>query len=522
MTMIMLILAAAAVAFGLATWLRLPAAPLLILSGVALGASGVLPEERLLQDALLLGLTFLVFVAGTELDPQRIGAQRTAAVQVGIAQFLLIAAIGYAAAIVLAFDAIQALYVGLALTASSTLVVLDILRQRRQFFEPFGRLVVGVLLVQDILIIFCISVISRAGDGLIGVGLALVGVSALAALTWSLARAVPFLLLRLKLDEESQLLLILATLFLCLGLAEMLQLPLPVGAFLAGVSLSAFPIGGIVRGQMNSLFDFFLAVFFVVLGAILDVPETEGMWLAGVLTLLVLVSTPLLVTLIARGTGLSARTGIEGGLLLAQCSEFSLVLALVGLGQGHLGSALLSVVALVTVISMILTPFVATDAMTWRLMRWHPFERPIRLSPQPSRHVLLLGCGPNTRQLLDHLVAQNRNVVVVDDDALVVEQLREQEISAVRGDAADYDVLHTVGARQARMIVSTMRRVQDSERVIRFAPGIRVIVRVFSPEDARRIEIAGGTPVLYSAVAAEDFLRWFDQEFAPRTQALSP
>ena len=509
-----LVLGASALAFGVATWLGLPAVPLLILSGVALGASGALPPGNLLQDVLLLGLSFLMFVAGSELNPSRAGTQFRVAVKVGLAQFFLIAVVGFAVATGLGLGAVQAVYMGLAVTASSTLVVLGILRQRQQFFEPFGRLVVGVLLLQDVLIIFFISALSRIDDGPLGVGLALAGISALVGLAWIWARWVaPFLLLRLHLDDEAQLVVILANLFLFLGLSQWIRQPLPAGAFLAGVSLSAFPIGGIVRGQMSSLFDFFLALFFVVLGALLLIPAASSLWLVVLLTLLVLVSTPLLVVLIVRGAGLSARTGIEGGLLLSQCSELSLVLALVGLGQGHLDDALLSTVALVAVLTMILTPFIATDRMAWSLMHLYPFRSSARLSWAPADHVLLLGCGPNIEPLLDRLVAGGQRVIVVDDDASVVRQLGDRGIEAVRGEGGDLDLLKTVGAHRARVLISTMRRIQDSERIIRHAAGRRVIVRVFSPEDATRIEAAGGVPVLYSAVGAEDFVRWFDREF---------
>jgi FlaA1/EpsC-like NDP-sugar epimerase len=330
----------------------------------------------------------------------------------------------------------------------------------------------------------------------------------------------PLALVRRKLDEEAQLLIVLASLFLFMGLGQALGLPLPAGAFLAGVSLSPFPINGIVRGQMSSLFDFFLAVFFVALGATLDLPNPETLWLALALTLLVLLVTPPLVMLISLGAGLSARTGIEGGLLLAQCSEFSLVLALVGMGHGHVEKGLLSVVAIVTVWTMILTPFIATDAMTWRLMRLLPSGRRVALTPRPHDHVLVLGCGPNTRQLLDALLAHGQRVVVVDDDPAVVEQLRADGFEALRGDGADYHLLRVAGARHARVIISTMRRVQDNERLARFAHGGKVIVRVFAPEQADRLRAAGATPVLYSAVAVADFLRWIEDEFNPLQQAL--
>ena len=523
MITITVILAAAALAFGIARGLGIPAVPLLVLAGVALNASGALPEETLLQDALLLGLTFLVFAAGTELNPHRVGAQRRVAIRVGLAQFFALAAIGLAVARALGFAWLPALYIALALTASSTLVVLNILRQRQQFFEPFGRLVLGVLLLQDVLVVFSIAALAKIGEGPAAVALALTATLGLVCLAWLCVRWVtPYLLLKLGLDEETLLLAVLSILFVFLGLAHMLNIPLIAGAFLGGVSLSAFPVSGVIRGQLNSLADFFHAVFFVALGATLALPSRQELLLACGLALLVLVLTPPLVTLIATRAGLSSRSGIEGGLLLAQCSEFSIVAALLGAEQGHIDSQMLSVIALVTVITMIVTPFVATDNMTWRLMRWAPFRKRVSLAHRPSQHVLILGCGPNLLPVVDALLQRRQPVVVVDDDAAIVEHFRQKGVDALRGDGADYHLLRTAGARNAKVVVSTMRRLRDNERLLRFTKGSKVIVRVFAPAEADRIRALGGIAVPYAVVAADGFLQWFDQEFAPSAAAQRP
>jgi Kef-type K+ transport system membrane component KefB len=422
---IFLLLAGAAAGLGAARWLRLPAIPLLLLAGLALGQVALLPEQEILEQSLVLGLTFLVFVAGIELNPRRVGAQKRAALQVGTAQFLLLGGIGTAFAWAAGLSLQTALYIGLALTASSTLVVVRLLQQRRQLFEPFGRLVIGVLLLQDLLVILLIPVLGRAPDGILAMATGLLAALLLVALAYVFVRWVtPFIVIRLQPDEEYLLLTVLAILFLFMGLAEWLELPLVAGAFLAGVSLSTFPVNGLIRGLLSSLSDFFLAIFFIAFGALLTLPTPSELWVALLLTGLVVLFTPLLVTVVAERAGLSSRPAIESGLLLAQTSEFSLVVALQGLVLGHVGGEVFRIVAFVTVVTMVLTPFISTDRMTWRLMRLYPVRRRGGRMVEAEGHILLLGCGDNGMPLLETLVTSGQPVVVVDDDPAVIDRLR--------------------------------------------------------------------------------------------------
>jgi monovalent cation:H+ antiporter-2, CPA2 family len=506
------LLAAAAIGFGVARWLRLPTIPVLLVAGVLLSVVGLGPPTDLLADMLVLGLTVLVFVAGVELNPRRVGSQRKAAFRVGLTQFAVLGGLGLVTALALGFAIMESLYLALALTASSTLIVVRILQQRKQMFEPFGRLVLGVLLLQDLLVILLIPVVTRAPEGARAAALGLLAALALMGVAWVVLRWVtPLLITRLDLDEETLLLTTLALLFAFLGMADLLGLPLVAGAFLAGVALSPFPVSAVLRGQLNSLSDFFLALFFTALGGLLVIPSAQAMLQVLVLALVVVLATPPLVTLVAERAGLSARPAIESGLLLAQTSEFSLIIALQALAVGHVGPEIFTIIALVTVTTMILTPFVATDRITWRLMALHPLREKSRVERPMQDHVLLLGCGDNGMPLLETLLGAANEVLVVDDDPAVIESLQEGDVACIRGDGSDFEVLREANARNARVIISTMRRASDNFGLLEYVRGVPVVVRVFDPEDAERIEALGGTPVLYSRAAAEDFLRWLDQ-----------
>lgn len=217
-----------------------------------------------------------------------------------------------------------------------------------------------------------------------------------------------------------------------------------------------------------------------------------------------------IVMLIVRRMGLTQRASIESAHLLAQCGEFSLIIVLLGIQQGHVGNNLLAVVVMVAVVTMTLTPWLANDRVTWRLMRWIPGGRDGHTVSRPENHVLILGCGRNTRELAVRLHTQGRSVLVVDDDPAIIQTMQEKGIDALRGDGADYLLLRNAGARQAKVIISTMRRMRDHERLLRFVSGPQVLVRVFDPADGQRLQEMGATVNVESELAADAFVQWFE------------
>lgn len=509
---IAILLVGAAVAFAIARWRRLPVVPFMLAAGVALNVLGLAPSRDLLQDSLQLGLVFLVFAAGIELNPRRVGSQGGLVLRIGVAQLLALGVAGFAASWLLGNGARESIYLALAVAASSTLLVVRLLQQRRQMFEPFGRMVLGVLLLQDLLVIVLLPVLAGLPEGFGAVARGLVASLILVAGAFAYLRWVaPLVILRLHLDDESLVLVTLATLFVFIGIAVRLVLPTVAGAFLAGFALSGYPVNGIVRGQLASMSDFFMAVFFTGLGAIIQLPEPRALAVATALTALVVLVTPLLVTIIAEAAGLSARAAIDGGLLLAQTSEFSLVIVLHGIAAGHVSEQTLTVVTLVTITTMFLTPLLATNRMTWRLMALHPLRRAQEEALSPTGHVVLIGCGENGMPLLETLLGAGRTVVVVDDDPAVIEQLREGDVPCIHGDGSDFDVLRRARAREAAIVVSTMRRPRDNIHLLDWVGRVPVLVRVFEDHDAESVRRHGGIPISYAEAATEDFLMWLDQ-----------
>jgi CPA2 family monovalent cation:H+ antiporter-2 len=506
---IAILLVGAALGHVLALRFGIPSTPLLMAAGVLLARTGLMPAE-LLESALILGATFLVFANGIELDTRRIGSQKATALQVGVLQFFMLGFIGFLAAIALGYNLISAVYLALALTASSTVIVVRLLQERGMFFEPAARLVIGVLLLQDLLLVLLVPTVSRLPGGADAVVAGILASAGLVGLAWLSRRYLIPLLERLGDDEEMLLMAATGLLFLFTGLAWELQLPVVVGAFIAGVSLARFPVNMLIRPLLRPVSDFFTAIFFIVLGALLNPAPSDI--LHGILfALLVIVVTPPLVAFIAGRFGFSTRAAFESGLLLAQTSELSLVLGLLGVLQDQIDAGVFNVIALATVFTMVLTPFLASDRVVWWLVHRYPQRRSDPAFRPQSGHVVLLGTGTTGMPLMETVLSAGHQVLVVDDDPAVIQRLQEGDIPFIRGDASDHEVLREARADYARIITSTIRRPQDNRRLLEFARGVQVLVRVFEHEDAEWVRGMGGTPVIYSEAAAEGLLRWFER-----------
>jgi Kef-type K+ transport system membrane component KefB len=519
MTAFALLLAVAALAYGVARLFRLPAIPVLIGSGMSLGLTGLVPMEFGLGNAgdggavnvLELGLVFLVFASGVELNPRRFKRFGKAVLWVAAVQFSLAMGVGFLCARLMGLGGIEALYMGGGLAASSTLVSLRHLQARKAMFEPYGRVVTGVLLLQDVALVLLIVVLSRVEGGGWDVAQGLWKAGVTGGIAWVAQRfVIPRLVLRFKPDEENLLLWLVAVLLGFVGVASWLGLPLIAGAFAGGFVFSAFPLNGLVRGQLSSLVDFFQAMFFVALGALLGVPE-GGLWLqAAGYSLVVIVVTPPLVALVAEWRGLNARAGIESGLVLAQTSEYSLLLGLSGIALGHVTPESFSILALTTVITMAATPFLGREEVANFLLPFHPLRKREKMQETPHGHVLILGFGSAGMWTVKPLLAQGEQVLVVDDDAVVCAALAKKGIPFLRGDGAEVEVLEKAGARDAKLVIASMRRVGDALTVLRHVRGVPVVARVFEESDREKVRAAGGIPVLNSQAAADTFMNWLE------------
>lgn len=516
MTAIAILLLAAAIAFGLSKLLRLPAIPLLLLSGAGLnllaGHAAYKVPQDLISEMIQIGLAVLVFTAGVELSPRRMRGRTRALTILALTQFFMLGACGVLTAVFLGYSWMTALYLGCALSASSTLVVVRHLQQRRQMFEPYGRLVLGVLLLQDIFIILIMVALLKSPQGWLmlcnGVANAVaMGIFALGVHRW----LVPYIVKRMKLDDEELMLAALAALFAFSTMAHLLDLPFLVGAFFAGFAISAFPMNGLVRGMLGSLSGFFLALFFISAGAFLTIPSLETLGHSLIFMVMLILVTVFLVAIVAEVLGYSSRAAVEAGLLLSQTSEFSLLLALTGVASGQVTAEIFSMIALITVSTMTLTPLISRESVALRLVKWHPRYRSGEAACEVMQnHAVLLGYGRAGPRTVTALKERGISMVVVDEDAGVIRQLIAQGIPCVQGNGSDLRTLERAHCREAKVVFCSMRRTRDAQLALNYLkdPPVKVIVRVFETFEEDMVRAAGGQPVQTAFAAAAQFLEW--------------
>jgi CPA2 family monovalent cation:H+ antiporter-2 len=515
-TAIAILLLAAAIAFGLSKLLRLPAIPLLLLSGAGLnvlaGHAAYKVPQDLISEMIQIGLAVLVFTAGVELSPRRMRGRTRALTILALTQFFMLGACGVLTAVFLGYSWMTALYLGCALSASSTLVVVRHLQQRRQMFEPYGRLVLGVLLLQDIFIILIMVALLKSPQGWLmlcnGVANAVaLGIFALGVHRW----LVPYIVKRMKLDDEELMLAALAALFAFSTMAHLLDLPFLVGAFFAGFAISAFPMNGLVRGMLGSLSGFFLALFFISAGAFLTIPSLETLGHSLIFMVVLILVTVFLVAIVAEVLGYSSRAAVEAGLLLSQTSEFSLLLALTGVASGQVTAEIFSMIALITVSTMTLTPLISRESVALRLVKWHPRYRSGEAACEVMQnHAVLLGYGRAGPRTVTALKERGISMVVVDEDAGVIRQLIAQGIPCVQGNGSDLRTLERAHCREAKVVFCSMRRTRDAQLALNYLKDspVKVIVRVFETFEEDMVRAAGGQPVQTAFAAAAQFLEW--------------
>ena len=379
-------------------------------------------------------------------------------------------------------------------------------------FEPYGRLVLGVLLLQDIFIILIMVALLKSPQGWLmlcnGVANAVaLGIFALGVHRW----LVPYIVKRMKLDDEELMLAALAALFAFSTMAHLLDLPFLVGAFFAGFAISAFPMNGLVRGMLGSLSGFFLALFFISAGAFLTIPSLEILGHSLIFMVVLILVTVFLVAIVAEVLGYSSRAAVEAGLLLSQTSEFSLLLALTGVASGQVTAEIFSMIALITVSTMTLTPLISRESVALRLVKWHPRYRSGEAACEVMQnHAVLLGYGRAGPRTVTALKERGISMVVVDEDAGVIRQLIAQGIPCVQGNGSDLRTLERAHCREAKVVFCSMRRTRDAQLALNYLkdPPVKVIVRVFETFEEDMVRAAGGQPVQTAFAAAAQFLEW--------------
>ncbi len=466
------ILGIAAGAGLIAAWLRQPLIVAFIAVGIAVGPAwlDIVSGEQELELLAEVGIALLLFVVGLKLDLAVIRTTGRVALLTGLGQVLFTSAIGFLLARGLGFDVTASLYIAIALTFSSTIIIVKLLSDKREIDSLHGRIAVGFLIVQDIVVVLTMIGLSAFGAGdaenptregifILGKGVGmLVGIGVL--MKFVIPRVLPLL-------ARSAELLILSSIAWAVAMAALgdgLGFSKEVGAFLAGIALASSPYREAISGRLVPVRDFLLLFFFVNLGAGLELAGVrERIPEATALSLFVLIGNPLVVVVIMGAMGYRKRTGFLAGLAVAQISEFSLIFAALGVSLGHIDDDTLGLVTLVGLITIGLSTYMImySHQLYERLARFlTPFERAVRHpedegDPEapPVCDVILFGLGRYGGDMARTLRESGREVLAVDFDPQAVARMRADGFAVFYGDAEDPEFLRALPLEGAEWVV---------------------------------------------------------------------
>jgi Kef-type K+ transport system membrane component KefB len=476
---------AAAVGF-VANRLRQPLIVAFIAVGILVGPAGTgwVQDNEPLELFAEIGIAVLLFLVGLKLELRLVRTTGPVALVTGLGQVAFTSVIGFFIGLALGLDRTTALYVAVALTFSSTIIIVKLLSDKRELEELHGRIAIGFLIVQDVVVIVVMIVLSAFGgerDGTVGSEALLVlgkGVGFLAVLGVAARWILPAVLRQAARSQELLLIFAVAWAVSVAAIGDVLGFSTEVGAFLAGFALASTPYREAIGARLTTLRDFLLLFFFIELGSQLDFAGAANQVVpALVLSAFVLIGNPLIVMVIMGVMGYRKRVGFLAGLTVAQISEFSLILVALGLSLGHITDETLGLVTLVGVVTIGLS--------TYLIIYSHPLYT--RLAPllsvferaEPTKgggreegevvDVIVYGSGRYGGNLVRHLLTHGARVMVVDWDPSVLttpsDRSDERAPVVVFGDAEDVDFPGTLPLHSARWVVSTVPRF-DTNRML--------------------------------------------------------
>lgn len=474
-----IIAVSAAVMVALGRSLKMPAIVVYLLCGILIGPMmGWVSDSKGLHLLSEMGIALLLFLVGLELSISKVKDVGKVALVGGFFQIAITALLGCGLCLVLGFEWMEAMFLAMALSFSSTVVVVKLLEEKGELESLYGRIAVGILLVQDVVVIMLLTLLAGlSGEGgldpgALGLGLltALGGMLALLGLALIVSRyLLPRLFLWASRSPEILLIWALSWCFLMVFLSHSFGLSLEVGAFLAGMSLAQLPHNESLHMRVQPLMSFFIAVFFVTLGVriepsgALDVfPQALG------LLAFALLAKPTIIVGVIGAMGYGRKTSFLSGITLGQTSEFSFILAGLAVAKGVIGSEVMLIIALVGVGSIAVSSYMINQShglYAWvlkiGLLKFHFLngkygiaDRIVPLGHGLNGHVIVVGMNSLGREIVSRLASKGEDVWAVDTDPV---KLRNLPVRTLLGSVDYLSVLEEAGYERAKLIVSALQ-----------------------------------------------------------------
>lgn len=440
-----------------------------ILTGLLVGpyAFNTLHAPELLNTFSEFGIALLLFIVGLHLSPKVIKEVGKASLVIALIQITFNIILGFLMSKAFHYSNIEAAFIGVALSFSSTIIVLKMLYDHEALDKLHGKLAIGLLLVQDIVAMVILVVVSALSAG--GTPQEIVFPLVLKGSFLAVVLYVSYKLLLPRIMSyfaKSQELMFLFTLAWGMGMAslfEQMGFSVEIGALTAGVVLSLSPYSYEMSSKMRPLRDFFLVVFFIALGYQIVIEDVVSLIpQAVVFSAFILIVNPLLVMTAVSLLGYSRKSGFLAGIAVAQISEFSLIILRIGYEEGHIGTDILTLMTIVGITTITLSTYMIlyADVLYIKLApvlsifeTRHPKDHPER---EMHYDIMLFGSNRIGYDFVEIFLKSHAHFLVVDFNPQTVKDFQERGVPSLYGDASDAEFLDDLNIEACRMIISTI------------------------------------------------------------------
>lgn len=472
-------------------FLRQPLIVAYIFAGVVCGPFilNLLRGDQHLYEAFAqFGVVLLLFIIGLNLNFNHLKSIGRVSLITGLGQVTFTAALGFFLLLALGLKAAPALYLAMAITFSSTIVIMKLLSDKKDTDTVYGRYTIGLMLVQDVIAVVLVVALGMAGGG--GGGDAVGLVVRLAAVSALLVLASRYLMPRLlaRIADSSELLFLFSIAW-CFGVASLLYalgFSLEIGAVMSGIALSSSPFQMEIASRLRPLRDFFLVLFFIVLGSEMGFGSAGHIFLpAAALSAFILIGNPLILYVLFRFLKFTRRNSLLAGLTAAQVSEFGFVLLFAGRQAGHLQGDEVAIFTVVAITTIFFSSYlISYNEQVYRallpLFRLFGPDRHRQEERPPEKYdAWVVGHHRIGRKVAEALAALKRRFAVIDFDPTVATRLQDSATPFFFGDIADVEFLDGLPIANSQLVVMTIPSVDDQinlMRHVRKAGGAALII----------------------------------------------
>ena len=505
--------------------LRQPLIIAYIATGILVGPGllGLTKSVDVFETMSSIGIAFLLFIVGLNLNWRNVKDVGRVAMVAGIAQVLVTSLIGTMIALALEVPLYTSIFLGVAFSFSSTIIIVKLLTDKEDIDRLYGRIAVGMLIVQDLIamiILLILSAVQEGGNLQTVFTISLIKGLVTVFVLWILAKV--FIPRLFSYAARSQELLFLIALGWCFAVASALQFfgfGIEIGALLAGATLAGTGFHHEIEAKIRPLRDFFLVIFFIVLGTHLTIGSAADLLIpAAAMSAYVLVGNQMNAQVIMRVMGYHSRSAFLTGTTVGQISEFSFVMLAVGVTAGYVIPEAITLATLVGLITIAGSSYlVAYNERIYEMMaRFFPEgKRDHHDIVHAGSEAFLLGFDRMGREILPAIQDIAKEYRIIDFNPTVVEALLVDEQPVAYGDVGSEDVLLLHHVDKAKLIVSTIPDMSINDTLLDFLRHRRskaaIVVTVKSSDDAKRCYDLGATFVIVpSILSGEKFAEFLE------------